>query len=376
MVDTSRRGLLRRAGGVAAAGALAGLAGCTTVDALRYRSVGPTLPSAPEADYGRFVPASHPEGVDDDVLVLDLTRFEEPDGALASLEPGLLAWSRTARDWLDIGASTPETYVGLGFSTALFVGEIDVDATEAALAAGGYEPTGTTAERIRYERPDGRVAVVSPRLVGWSGEGSAGIEAMLAAADGDRERRADADEGFASMLEAVGRRPFGWLRPDRGSGDLLGTFSVIDAADEWAYVGTGGVFAEPEAVSRDAVAGGDDGRLEPVRFVSDGRVGVAVVAERPDPPDPEAWLPVATLESERDGDDLVIRHLAGESFDADGLDLHGPAALPDAPREVDGEFAPGDAVRIDVSGLESGDSVQVSYAHGPNSSVLHDHELA
>lgn len=387
----SRRRLLSS---VAAAGAVA-LAGCTgTLPPLgqRVRFGRIDVPDPGPPAYREWVPAA--SALPDSVADAPIHVGRPADLPPSSLGYGLLVGRA---DWFGVAPDAFDRVVDVG-GAAAFVGPVDPDTVADALADTGYEPAGTDEGHDRYARDDARRVVAAGDGVVVMGRGEAADEAVEAVVDAGADRadsRHEADDAFAAITDAAGET--GFVAVD---GLELGLEATADAAiaamshayrDDAMYVRAQYLFADagdvPErrirrelrasetAVEADAADVRTDGRLATVELRLD-------YADELDAPGP----PLVTWGASHDpGSGVVtLRHEAGESVDADRLDVSvrgedGESGLLDEP---DGrQFAdaydavePGDALEVPVA---PGDhTVRIVFRPGDRSaSVVFAYEI-
>jgi hypothetical protein len=368
----SRRWLLRRAGGAAAAGLAAATAGCAGAlpplgSEQRFGRV--DSPPADPPRFRRWLPA--PDAVDGrDAYAWRYRRPSPLDGP----EPVRFAVPRKRLradlDHLGIGPDRTDDLLVTPFGTVVR-GTFDPATVGRTLRRSGYEPAGTYRGYDRFAREDvRRRAAVAAGTVVWTSErvhDRPAHGALIDARDGRRRRYHEADAAVERLTDRVGASRAVELIPpsearywhsveafrfDGGAAYHVRTFRYPEGR------------SVPETDLRDRFRRGtvltrevdhSDLRVDGRTVTVEGRIpagrGIAPAELRPLPPRVTWGATVAD-------DAVTLRHEAGEPVPA--ADLAARFALArdpsdlwvrDRPRPLptEGTLGPGDEVRIDVS---------------------------
>jgi hypothetical protein len=293
-------------------------------------------------------------------------------------------------DWFGHGYSYYDRTIMVDRAIVL-AGEIDRSAVEWAISETAYEPAGTYEGYDLYGRFDVRrtVAVGDDAIVFSSDENSErNVKAVIDSGDGRIERYHETDEGFETVLDASGSRPFNWFTPTDGA--LIEAISTTYDTDSVYHV-RHRLYSDESSVSRKQLERefeSNGGELDPqaLDVRSDGRLATVVQQY-----DREAYLDIGSehdwpqvtwgVDHDENAEQVTIRHEAGESIDAELLTID--YRVPGEVVTVDTQFAdeydtvePGDDLALDLSARRDARQVQVSYTPGEDAiSLLLDYRL-
>ncbi|WP_227134193.1 hypothetical protein [Halorubellus salinus] len=396
----SRRQVLRRTGGVLAAGAAAASAGCTNLlppasRAIRYGDV--DLPGRDDdtPDYRRWFPAEA------ELPSLEAADEDDPYGNWTYATPGELGAAELGRPF-DIGRNVAHAsmdYVGYPFEAyddvvsvgpigTVAEGAVDRGTVERALAETNYERADGYREYDVYDRTDvdRLVAVSDDALVHASGEHRRAKAQRLADAGAGRvDRRHEVDETFAAYTDRVGAPPsvldgFGLVDGDLASG-LWFTFDGTSAYFVYDHV-----FADGETPSRGEVKRQISGIARGERAsrvdvtVDDPFVRVALQLDESaymdgDDADDYRSLPFVTWGVDEGSDTITVSHDAGEPVPVDRAEFRPTEALRNPPASGS-TLEPGDELAFATADL-SDDALEFTYSQDEHSrSLLFSYEPA
>ncbi|MFC7177555.1 hypothetical protein [Halosegnis marinus] len=365
--STTRRGLLAGIG----AAATAATAGCVEVlPPLGSRvTVGRVdVPAADPPTYRRWIPASSAvpgtAGVNPDNVIAARRTAPGTDNGWA-----ITAFARqvmTGRiDWFGYGYDHYDRAVMVDDGVVL-TGEVDPAVVADALDGTGYTAAGEYEGYALYARDDmPRTVAVRDGTVVWAssvGEGDTGavVRAIADAGAGRIEREHEANDDYAALTAATGERAANWVGPVGydPTDEALGGAVASVADDRGTYVVSHTLYPEGVAVPVGRIERalrGDRRAVESARAEVTAEDRFAVVEE---------WFP-ASATTGRDpvtfpqvtwgashGDATVtVRHEAGESVDADKLEVErsagGESSVADA-SFPGGTVEPGDSLTVPV----------------------------
>jgi hypothetical protein len=384
--------LLRRAGGVLAAGTAGASAGCTNLlppasRTIRYGDV--DVPDRGNANpvYRRWFPAKS------ELPPLDAPG-DDPYGNWTYATPGDLGAARLGRPF-DIGRNVAQAsmdYVGfplaaydrlvsVGALGTVAEGSVDRDVVERTLAETDYERVEGYRKYDVYDRTDvdRLLAVSRDAVVHAGGERRRAKARALADAEAGRiARRHEVDATFAAYTDRVGAPPtvlseFGLVSGDLASG-LSFTFDDDSAYFVHDHVFAAGETPTPSEVERQisGISRGERASRVDVT-VDDPFVRVALqLDERAymggDDGDDYRTLPFVTWGVDDGPDAVTVTHDAGEPVPVDRAEFNPTEALLDPPASGS-TLEPGDALAFARSDLAD-DDIEFTYRHAEHSLSL------
>lgn len=330
----SRRAVLR---GLAAA-SLGATAGC--VDVLppaggRTLFGRVDLPPGDEPAYRRWAPAPSALPAGDDRSTHPWLVGRPTSPAAEVIDVGLFGVASLV-DYFGVGLERYDLFALLGPVTVL-EGPVDPGATGEVLTDSGYEPAGSELDYALYDRDDvpRTVAVADGRLVfGRGADHRAYLTAVLRAEAGEADRLYEVDDAVAELTDRVGGRPFLMTGTHDSLLDndpvvyAINGFDVAEDAVYWfhytQYPPEEGVpeaelreeLRTQRAVRPDLYSHGVDLRTEDALAVMQSRITRA----RWEHQSTEQELPPQVTWGAREtGDQVVLRHEAGDAIDAERL---------------------------------------------------------
>lgn len=376
----TRRDLLRRSGAVALTVGLASAAGCTEalpplgqriqygrVDVPREtaRSPGESAPA-----YWRWIPAAStlPDDLDPGFL-----NYATPSNLGAdvvgfdSREPHF--FQKPYLDYFGVDYDDYEQVIGMhGLDTTyVLAGAFDAATVDETLTGSGYIESGSYGEYALYTREDSpRTAAVTDGAIVWAHheQSTAIVEAVVDAGHGDAERHHTTDEAFALATDAVGSRPWvfaGGLGIDPIDDAQFVAMAYTFDAENVYYVHTtvyppGTALTERDVKDYLTEHGrGMDAWAVDIRI--EGRI---LTVEMGIPPEnrPKQYdgvtVPQITWGVDHAGDELTVRHEAGDTTRAESITLHahgsdgGRSALDTQFADSSDTVEPGDSITVSV----------------------------
>lgn len=375
--ESPRRAVLR---GIAAA-SLGATAGC--VDVLppaggRTRFGRVDLPPGDEPAYRRWSPAPSalPAGDDRSTHPSIVGRPASDDAEVIGVGLSLLA-SRV--DYFGVGVERYDLVARLG-PTVVLEGPVDPSAVGEVLTDSGYEHAGSELDYALYARDDvpRTVAVADGRLVfGRGADHREYLTAVLRAEAGEVRRLYEVDDVVAELSGRVGGRPFlltgttdSLLDHDQVDYTISGFDLVEDAVYWFTYTQYPPEEGVPEAELREELrsqrAARPDLYSHGVDLRTEGDLAIMharITRARWEHQSAEQELPPQVTWGAREtGDEVVLRHEAGDVIDAGRL--HVATGHPEEPAErqfADEHDVVGPGTELAVPAPAAGEQLRVAW---------------
>lgn len=370
-----RRAFLR-VGTAGAAGVATATAGCLEGlpplgQRVRYGRIDAPAPLDPDPTYREWIPA--PAAVPDAVDDLDPEMYSVPGNlGTETLGSSFQLGNSIARSQTDYFGMAFEAYDRIIWLNGVFVAEADVDVAAAGetLRETGYESAGTYRGYDFFDRSDNpRTVAVSDGAIVFSrgDEDRLRVETVVDAGEGAIDRRHEADDQFALFIDRVGSYPFGWFGVGITDFQTEAPFASMSYTfDEAAgyfiyhqYYPSGETPTEREIRTgieennRALRSAGVDIDIDESFVTVQMRIDAATFSERAT----EARIPLVTfgVAHDRSAGTLRIRNDGGGTLQTANLRLEPETELEGRIDWPGSALAPGDSIRLDVSGLDETD---------------------